>query len=272
MPQDRSETAKKYYQLIRIDILKNGLETSLGLKLTPAFILQFFSKLSDIHFYYLYQFFKSDTREELWSREYINKGSVFNNLQFVAKFFNIELRFFKADYPVKFLNFYGQTNGRNLDTNKMFQISKRKELDELLSFLQEEFFERNLLQVDKKADLKQNKKTEIFESQLDLFDIVSQNWTWDNNQYPQLPEDPSIFDRRKNFQIRHILLHSMKHLGVVASAAEEFEHKDFYTNEELELIGKSAVKLMINNIKLLEIMGLDEVETKKQIEQFYRNR
>ncbi len=80
---------------------------------------------------------------------------------------------------------------------------------------------------------------------------IAEVWKCDEARYPELAGMNDA--QKKNFVIKHSVLHIAKTNGKIAALCEDFDHNGTDMSEEAKTL---AVKLFINSLKLAEESGL----------------
>jgi hypothetical protein len=87
-----------------------------------------------------------------------------------------------------------------------------------------------------------------------LMQYIAAVWVCDVKRYPELQgKNP---DERRNFLVKHSLMHVAKTSGKLASVCEDFDHNGAYEPDSEEMLKGYAVKLFVNALKLAEEVGL----------------
>jgi hypothetical protein len=87
-----------------------------------------------------------------------------------------------------------------------------------------------------------------------LMELVATTWECDVKRYPEL--QGKALDERRNFLVKHSLMHIAKTSGKLASVCEEFDHNGGYEPDSEEMLKGYATKLFVNALKLAEEVGL----------------
>jgi len=87
-----------------------------------------------------------------------------------------------------------------------------------------------------------------------LMDHIAAVWVCDPNRYPELAGMNN--DQRRNFLVKHSLLHISKTGGKIASVCENFDHEGVPNIQSTEALQEGAVKMFVNALKLAEEVGL----------------
>ena len=87
----------------------------------------------------------------------------------------------------------------------------------------------------------------------DFMDHIARVWKCDAHRYPELTK--MTLEQRKNFLLKHSLLHINKTTGKIAALCEDFDHNGKLMKEELNLSDLS-IKMFINALNLAKEVGL----------------
>ncbi len=88
----------------------------------------------------------------------------------------------------------------------------------------------------------------------ELMNHIASVWICDEERYPALQGMSS--DQRKNFLIKHSLLHISKTSGKIATVCESFDHSGVMLEDDEASLRIDVVKMFVNVIKLAEEVGL----------------
>jgi hypothetical protein len=88
-----------------------------------------------------------------------------------------------------------------------------------------------------------------------LMNHIASTWVCDHARYPAL--EGMDVDQRRNFLVKHSLLHVAKTSGKIAAVCENFDHTNRKEDDSYDIgLQVGAVKLFVNAIKLAEETGL----------------
>lgn len=88
-----------------------------------------------------------------------------------------------------------------------------------------------------------------------LMDNIASVWACDPTRYPAL--EGMDADQRRNFLVKHSLLHVAKTSGKIAAVCEDFDHNNKKEDDSFDIgLQVGAVKLFINSLKLAQEAGL----------------
>ena len=91
-----------------------------------------------------------------------------------------------------------------------------------------------------------------------LSEQIATVWKCDSGRYPELA---GVTDQeRKNFLIKHSILHITKTAGKLAVVCENFDHTRELKEESVEECKILATKMFINALKLAEEVGVSPDE------------
>ncbi len=94
-----------------------------------------------------------------------------------------------------------------------------------------------------------------------LFTIIEKSWDFNSIAYP-IKNREMTYNGENNFAINHILLHINKISGDIAT---EVEHSDHQVTFHTKPLAKIPALLIINAIKLAQIIGISAEQIEQQI-------
>lgn len=97
---------------------------------------------------------------------------------------------------------------------------------------------------------------------------IASVWVCDSGRYPAL--EGMTTDQRRNFLVKHSLLHIGKTTGKIAAVCENFDHVGQTDGEDSVLLQDTVVKLFINTLKLAEEVGLSADDLLVRAPQFVK--
>ena len=83
---------------------------------------------------------------------------------------------------------------------------------------------------------------------------VKKKWVCNPDRYPALAGMNA--EERRNFLVKHSLLHITKTAGKLAAICENFDHESKNAPEDEENLKIGVIKLFVNALKLAEEVGL----------------
>ncbi|MEJ0053386.1 MAG: hypothetical protein WDN10_01485 [bacterium] len=92
----------------------------------------------------------------------------------------------------------------------------------------------------------------------ELMERIATVWECDPSRYPELAGMDTT--ERKNFLIKHSVLHITKTAGKLAALCEDYDHTKQTSPEAEEKLKAASVKMFINALKLAEEAGLSADE------------
>ncbi len=87
-----------------------------------------------------------------------------------------------------------------------------------------------------------------------LVELIATTWKCDSSRYPELAGMNA--SERKNFVIKHSVLHITKTNGKIAAVCEDFDHNRVLSADAEKELEALAVKMFINALKLAEEAGV----------------
>lgn len=96
----------------------------------------------------------------------------------------------------------------------------------------------------------------------ELMEHITHVWKCDPVRYPELEGMNEV--QRKNFLVKHSVLHIAKSNGKVAALCEDFDHSQVVNEKYSEELQTLAVKMFVNSLKLAEEAGLPAEELLKK--------
>lgn len=101
-------------------------------------------------------------------------------------------------------------------------------------------------------------------------DLISSTYVFNKENYPKI--DDSTQQSKLIFAIQHILLHTQKELGNIAAVSEKYDHTAVRTyNNQME-VEAATVNILINTLKLADILGFSADGLIEAIKKFYENK
>ena len=91
-----------------------------------------------------------------------------------------------------------------------------------------------------------------------LMSHIARVWVCNPHRYPALAGMSA--EERKNFLLKHSLLHIAKTAAKVAAVCESFDHAGHGSPEDEEALKVAATKMVVNALKLAEEAGLTAEE------------
>lgn len=79
-------------------------------------------------------------------------------------------------------------------------------------------------------------------------------WECNKQRYPELAGMTP--DQRRNFLVKHSVLHIAKTNGRIAAICEDFDHNGLIDDDEVTALQIATVKMFVNALKLAEEVGL----------------
>ncbi|HUQ30168.1 MAG TPA: hypothetical protein VM103_01470 [Candidatus Paceibacterota bacterium] len=83
-----------------------------------------------------------------------------------------------------------------------------------------------------------------------LMALIAREWKCDETRYPELAG--MTIPQKRNFLLKHSVLHITKTNGKLATICEDFDHNGELTNDDEMQLQVIAVKMFINALKLAE--------------------
>ena len=95
-------------------------------------------------------------------------------------------------------------------------------------------------------------KTQALEQAFDnVMDELEKGWPFNNDNYPEIPKDKY---RRKDFIIKHILLHMVSAMANIAQYPEKGDHGESGGN--YSYLHNGAKKQIVNSFRLARELGI----------------
>lgn len=92
----------------------------------------------------------------------------------------------------------------------------------------------------------------------ELMARIANVWQCDPSRYPELAGMSE--EQRRNFLVKHSILHITKTNGKLAALCEDYDHNQKMSVEDEENLRVAATKMFVNAVKLAEESGLTAEE------------